>query len=117
MVKKLMALMMSLPMMLVVSRCEVFPKKTHRTDIVTVYINEEYKNEFSEKKFTVEDFEWKNAEKIVYNDWRENYTPESGTITVYLHKHGEKQVSAAIEHFNTLEFVYRAELVNIAYPD
>lgn len=87
--------------------CE--PEPDFALDRVSVYIGLEYQDEFSSKKFTVEDFKWNNIEKIEYVDWYYNREPERGCMTVYLKKHSKKRVLDAVKHFNTLEFVYKAE--------
>lgn len=89
--------------------CESEKKEEARFDTgtVLVLVKYNYREKFDAKEFTVEDFDWTNIEKIAYRSW--NDKADCGSLTIYLKKHGEKQVLDAVKHFNTLDFVKIAE--------
>ncbi|MBE7088009.1 MAG: hypothetical protein E7370_00590 [Clostridiales bacterium] len=84
-------------------------------DRVSILVNEEYKEAFLNKEITIEDFCWKNVERVEYGNWYANSSPECGGLTVYLINSGEIQVLNAMSYFNTLDFVYVAELEMLDY--
>jgi len=83
------------------------------TDQVWVSINAEFRDKFLAEEFTVEDFEWDNVERMVYNIWYDSLSV--GCMTVYLKEHGRRQVLNAVEHFNTLKFVREATVIAYVY--
>ena len=85
-------------------------KSEFSTMWVLVDVKEEYKEAFINKEITIEDFCWDNVERIEYGSWYEKTSPQSGSLKVYLINPGEWQVLNAVNHFNTLDFVYLAEL-------
>lgn len=82
-------------------------KEKFAPDRVSVMVKAEFREKFEKKEFSVEDFEWDNVEKFMYEIWYDEF--EKGWMVVYLKKHGKKHVLAAIAHFETLEFVEIAE--------
>ena len=77
-------------------------------DEVCIHVKAESKESFFAEKFTVEDLQWDNAERLSYSVWFENTDPQYGLITVHLKQGGREKVYAAIEHFETLYFVEKA---------
>lgn len=65
-----------------------------------VEIKEEYREKFISGEMTIEDFGWKNLEKIVFG--------EQPVPVLYLKKEGERELKKAIMHCNSLKFVDRA---------
>jgi hypothetical protein len=82
-----------------------------RDDSVGMMIKQEYWAKFEAQEFTITDFNWDNIEKISYEQYFDR-TP-TRCITVYLKKHGEKEVLSAVDHFNTLDFVELAYKIGI----
>lgn len=81
------------------------------TDRLIVIVKAEYYEQFEVENFTIIDFQYDNIEKIVYGKWYDK--SEQGYITVYLKKHGKKNVLNAIKHCKTLYFVQDAEPIGI----
>lgn len=71
----------------------------------SVSIKTEYKEKFLAEEFSIEDFAWDNIDKIEYGPWYGTLNTERGWITVYLKKHGKKEVKNAAKHFDSLPFV------------
>lgn len=115
MVKKVICLGVMLIMIFSVGACG--DKEDIVTYKVSVLVKAEFEEKFKAEEFTVEDFKWDNIEKIVYETWYDNIAEPTGWMTVYLKEHGEKQVLAAVKHFNTLGFVNIAETVPIIHID
>jgi hypothetical protein len=91
------------------------PELNYLTDQVTVTIKQEYWAKFEAQEFTITDFNWNNIDKII--DWEYYSTSIARYMTVYLEKHGGKEVLMAVDHFNTLDFVASAGKVGITHAD
>ena len=76
-------------------------------DSVIVTIKSEYKDEFINKEFTCEEFNFENIKKIEYGVWNE--TSNKGVIIIYLKKSGKLYINSAIKHFTNLDFVENAD--------
>lgn len=77
-------------------------------DSVILLIKGEYREKFDTEGFTIDDFEWENAEKFYYGSWYEkSYVCH---FTLILKSKGRKQVLDAIKHCKTLDFVQCAEI-------
>ena len=59
-------------------------------------------------EITVERFNWNNVKRIEDSGWIES--SNNIMLHVYLIRHGESRARAAVEHFNTLDFVLSAYL-------
>ena len=106
MIKKFIFIGMMLTIMFSVYECRLIPRQSYAYDCVSVTICKEYSEKFEAEEFTVEDFQWDNAERIIYD-----HSPNYPEIIIYLKKHSKKQISKAIEHLETLDFVEQAERV------
>lgn len=80
-------------------------------DKVRVTIKEDYLQEYNDKQFTLDDFEWENARLIIYSNPSLIGDENSDLmyIDVYLNKSGLIQVIGAIWNFKKLEFVEDAD--------
>ena len=79
-----------------------------KTDRVIVSIAAEYREQYLAKEITVEDFKWKNVDRLEYGTWYDSLS--AGKMIVFLKKHGKQQVLKAVDHIRTLSFIRTASI-------
>lgn len=82
-------------------------KITYIDDKILVIVKLDYKDKFFNKEFTISDFQYENVESFKYDVFFEK--SNCGLLTIYLKKHGIKEVNKALKHFEKLDFVESAE--------
>lgn len=84
------------------------PGSEYVTDTVIVRVKAEFRDEYDNEEFTKESFQWNNILSIGYDPINYLDLDVSGYIKIYLKNEGREEVINAIEHFETLNFVYAA---------
>mgnify|MGYP006896557632 CR=1 FL=1 len=79
--------------------CENKPK--YADDKIIVTIKSIYEDEFLNKEFGFDDFNYKNVESFSYSAW----FGDCGFVFIHLKKTGKIEVRKAIRHFEKLYFV------------
>ena len=98
--KKVLIILIFIFPMIFITGCtnEKFSKES-----IIVTIKSEYKDEFLNNEFTIEDFNFENIKRVEYSAWNE--TSNNGVMIIYLIKTGKRFVNSALKHFEKLDFV------------
>ena len=88
-------------------------KKQYSDHSFIIIINADYKDNFQERLFKLDDFDYDNVLTYSYASWSEKN--DTGSIFIFLKEVGDKEVDKAIVHFNQLYFVERCEKIPLKY--
>jgi hypothetical protein len=94
-------MLLILSVTLVGCKNETIDEKKYADDRITISIKSIYKEEFLDKKFGFDDFNYKNVESFSYSYWYGDH----GFIFIHLKKTGKREVKKAMRHFEKLYFV------------
>lgn len=101
--------------MFYVSKCFVdswmYSRKKYSDDAIIIEIKSDFKNEFMNKEFKMDDFDFDNMETFSYSKWYD--TKNRGYLFIYLKKTGKKEVEEALKHLKQLSFVEECEKMPI----
>lgn len=86
-------------------------EKKYSDDAIIIEIKSDCKNEFINKEFKIDDFDFDNIETFSYSKWYD--TKNRGYLFIYLKKTGKKEVEEALKHFKQLSFVEECEKMPI----
>lgn len=107
--KKLFVVFMTSMFIMCLAGCK--NNKQYRDDAIIIEVKSSYKNEFLNKEFMINNFNFQNIDKFSYSEWYDS--KNRGYIFIYLKKAGENEIEEAMEHFNQLYFVEKCERMAI----
>ena len=90
-------------MMLILSVTLIGCKKKYgyADDEIIISIKSDYRDEFINREFGLDDFNYKNVKSFSYSEWYN----DSGFIFISLKRTGKMEVERAMKHFEKLYFV------------
>ena len=94
-------MMLILSVTLVGCKNETIDEKKYADDRITISIKSDYRDEFLNREFGLDDFNYKNVKSFSYSEWYN----DSGFIFISLKKTGKMEVERAMKHFEKLYFV------------
>ena len=76
-------------------------KYGYADDEIIISIKSDYSDEFINREFGLDDFNYKNVKSFSYSEWYN----DSGFIFISLKRTGKMEVEMAMKHFEKLYFV------------
>jgi len=81
--------------------CWMWKKPKYANDKIIISIKSDYRDEFLNREFGLDDFNYKNVKSFSYSEWYN----DSGFIFISLKRTGKMEVERAMKHFEKLYFV------------
>ena len=97
--KRIFLIFMLLILSVTLVGCEKKPK--YANDKIIISIKSDYSDEFINREFGLDDFNYKNVKSFSYSEWYN----DSGFIFIRLKRTGKIEVKRAMKHFEKLYFV------------
>lgn len=97
--KRIFLIFMLLILSVTLVGCEKKPK--YANDKIIISIKSDYRDEFINREFELDDFNYKNVKSFSYSEWYN----DSGFIFISLKRTGKMEVERAMKHFEKLYFV------------
>ena len=97
--KRIFLIFMMLILSVTLVGCEKKPK--YANDKIIISIKSDYRDEFLNREFGLDDFNYKNVKSFSYSEWYN----DSGFIFIRLKRTGKIEVKRAMKHFEKLYFV------------
>ncbi len=97
--KRIFLIFMLLILSVTLVGCAKKPK--YANDKIIISIKSDYRDEFLNREFGLDDFNYKNVKSFSYSEWYN----DSGFIFIRLKRTGKIEVKRAMKHFEKLYFV------------
>ena len=81
--------------------CWMWKKPKYANDKIIISIKSDYRDEFINREFGLDEFNYKNVKSFSYSEWYN----DSGFIFISLKRTGKMEVERAMKHFEKLYFV------------